>query len=201
MRRPRHLSPEERALWDRVAKSADPLDRARAATEGTPPPPKAPPARVPDPPAPPAAPLPSFRVGERASPGRPHDLQPTIAERVAAQPVRMDAKTHKRLSRGKTPPDARIDLHGMTLAQAHSALVAFVLSSQMNGRRHLLVITGKGRARDELAPMPVVEGALRHQVPHWLELPPLDRAVLQVTQAHQRHGGAGAYYVTLRRRR
>jgi DNA-nicking Smr family endonuclease len=37
-------------------------------------------------------------------------------------------------------------------------------------------------------------------VPGWLHLPPLGPAVLQVTEAHQRHGGSGAYYVYLRRR-
>jgi DNA-nicking Smr family endonuclease len=40
---------------------------------------------------------------------------------------------------------------------------------------------------------------LRHQVPQWLRLPPLGNVVMQVTPAHIRHGGHGAYYVYLRR--
>jgi DNA-nicking Smr family endonuclease len=40
---------------------------------------------------------------------------------------------------------------------------------------------------------------LRHQVPHWLRLPPLSQAVQQVAEAHLKHGGAGALYVYLRR--
>ena len=200
MRRPRHLSPEERALWDRVASSAEPLDkrvRAKPAPNA-----KAPPAPAVPTPAPRTAdPLPSFRVGERAN-GRPRDdLLPPLADRLTAAPLRMDAKANKRMSRGKLEPEGRIDLHGMTLAQAHQALAAFVLSSVAQGRRLVLVITGKGRARDEGAPMPVRDGALRHEVPHWLSLPPLTQAVLQIVPAHRRHGGAGAYYVYLRRRR
>jgi DNA-nicking Smr family endonuclease len=38
-------------------------------------------------------------------------------------------------------------------------------------------------------------------VPHWLSVPPLSGLVLQITPAHQSHGGGGAYYVYLRRMR
>jgi DNA-nicking Smr family endonuclease len=40
---------------------------------------------------------------------------------------------------------------------------------------------------------------LRHQVPVWLQQPPLGAMVLQVAEAHLKHGGSGAYYVYLRR--
>jgi DNA-nicking Smr family endonuclease len=84
---------------------------------------------------------------------------------------------------------------------AHSALTRFILSSQASGRRLVLVVTGKGKDRDDGGPIPTPRGKLRHQVPHWLELPPLAQAVLQVTPAHISHGGDGAYYVYLRRGR
>ena len=105
----------------------------------------------------------------------------------------------KKLRRGKLAPEARIDLHGMTLAEAHVALTGFILMSRTLGRRLVLVITGKGRSRGGSAPMQ--PGALRQQVPDWLRLPPLGEAVLQVAPAHRRHGGEGAYYVYLRRGR
>ncbi len=69
------------------------------------------------------------------------------------------------------------------------------------GKRLLLVITGKGKLRDEDGPIPVRLGMLRHQVPEWLRLQPLAGVVLQVTQAHPIHGGSGAYYVYLRKLR
>lgn len=101
------------------------------------------------------------------------------------------------MSRGKIAPEARIDLHGMTLAVAKSALTGFILSCSASGRRLVLVITGKGKG--DHGPLPSRSGALRHEVPHWLDLPPLSRMVLQVVPAHVRHGGGGAYYVYLRR--
>jgi DNA-nicking Smr family endonuclease len=76
-----------------------------------------------------------------------------------------------------------------------------MLMSHTRGRRLVLVITGKGKDRDEGGPIPVRRGVLRHQVPHWLEVPPLAQVVLQVVPAHISHGGEGAYYVYLKRSR
>ena len=90
--------------------------------------------------------------------------------------------------------------HSMTVAEAHPALISFILSAQANGLRLVLVITGKGKDRDDGGPIPTRYGVLRHQVPQWLHLAPCRQAVMQVTPAHQRHGGHGAYYVYLRRR-
>ena len=59
----------------------------------------------------------------------------------------MDAKAFARMSRGKLSPEARIDLHGMTLAEAHPELIGFILNAQAQGLRLVLVITGKGKRR------------------------------------------------------
>jgi len=117
------------------------------------------------------------------------------------QPVRMDRKAHRKLTRGKLSPEARIDLHGMTLAAAHPALTRFIAESHSRGLRLVLVITGKGRKREDAGPIPVRPGVLRHQVPQWLTSGALRPLVLQVTEAHQKHGGGGAYYVYLGRRK
>jgi DNA-nicking Smr family endonuclease len=64
-----------------------------------------------------------------------------------------------------------------------------------------LVITGKGKHRDDGGPIPTRFGVLRHQVPQWLAMAPLGGLVMQITESHIRHGGQGAYYVYLRRTR
>lgn len=197
MRRPRHLSPEERALWDSVARKAEPLSK----DPGLPTPTSADPAK-PRRGKPQVDPIAPFALGDRAAPVAPgHDLLPPVAARLAGRPVQMDAKAHKRMARGKLKPEARLDLHGMTLAEAHPELIAFILSSQQLGRRLVLVITGKGKVKPDHGPIPSRVGVLRHQVPQWLALPPLAPAVMEVRPAHLRHGGEGAYYVYLRRQR
>ena len=94
-----------------------------------------------------------------------------------------------------------MDLHGMTLAQAQGALTGFIAEAWTRGLRLVLVITGKGRREHDTGPIPRRTGALRHEVPHWLRRAPLGPMVLDIRPAHRRHGGDGALYVYLRRRR
>ncbi|WP_439136761.1 Smr/MutS family protein [Roseicyclus sp.] len=192
----RGLSPEERQLWERVAKSATPLDAPARNLS-------LPEIEAPKPaPAMPRERISGFRIGEKAR-HKPHPPQPAadLPTRLAQAPVRMDHGAYRKLVRGKLKPDARIDLHGMTIAQAHPALTRFVFSAYDRGDRLVLVITGKGKERDSDTPIPIKVGILRHQVPVWLHSPPLGALVLDIREAHQRHGGGGAYYVYLKRPR
>lgn len=212
------LTDDDRALWGQVARSVTPMTaaaRRRAVTRdadalpsgadasrltaetsraATPIPPDhalvpmRPPVQLPA----------DFRIGQAARPRTPAPPSfPSQSDRLAAQAVQMDAGTHRKLTRGKLRPEARIDLHGMTLAVAKAELTGFILSAQASGRRLVLVITGKGKG--DHGPLPTRSGALRHEVPHWLHMAPMAGVVMQVVPAHLRHGGGGAYYVYLRR--
>lgn len=194
MPRRRALSPEEAELWQSVARTA------RAMHSHAPHPATSEPAAAPEPLHPARPRLSAFVLGERARSPERRDLAPDLPQMLGQAPLQMDAKTHGRMTRGKLQPEARIDLHGMTLAEAHPELIRFILNAHSQGLRLVLVITGKGKRRDDTGPIPQRMGALRHQVPHWLHLPPLGPVVLQVNEAHLRHGGAGAYYVYLRKR-
>lgn len=113
-----------------------------------------------------------------------HDaFSPAIRERAVV----------RRVQRGVVTPAARIDLHGFTLAEAHSALVGFLTASVSRHRACVLVITGKGGATGERR-----AGALRREVPLWFETPVLARLVAGWSVAGCRHGGEGALYVFLR---
>jgi DNA-nicking Smr family endonuclease len=195
---------EDRALWARVTETVTPLNSSGVSenalmsggtqTDGTCPEPAVNPE--------PNRRIPAFRVGGAVpAPSPVVDRVPDPSRALETATPRVDGRTHARLRRGKLRPEARIDLHGMTLAQAHPALTRFVTKAHADGKRLLLVITGKGKDRDDGGIMPVRRGILRHQVPHWLHTAPLRSIVLQVTPAHFRHGGDGAYYVYLRRAR
>ncbi|WP_375174045.1 Smr/MutS family protein [Pseudooceanicola sp.] len=191
----RRLRPEEAELWKRVAETTERMHRPPPREEGKPTP------KRPEPKADPTA-LPSFRLGETARDrASGHDLMSSVSDGLRNAPMRMDRKTHGKMKRGKLRPEARIDLHGMTMDRAHPALTGFIMRAASDGKRLVLVITGKGKDRDGGGPIPVRRGVLRHNVPHWLSVPPLSQLVLQVTSAHVSHGGAGAYYVYLRRLR
>lgn len=204
MSRRRSLHPDEHALWEQVARSARALPgRARAGT-AKPPPALIPGTVKPAPGKPPPTPLPpDFAIGAASGRGiaGPHDLARPIAEALRDAPVAMDRRQFQRLSRGRLTPEARLDLHGMTLARAQGALTGFIADAWSRGLRLVLVITGKGRSGGEDGPIPRRTGALRHEVPLWLRRPPLAPMILDLRPAHQRHGGDGALYVYLRRRR
>ena len=198
MTRRRRLRPEEEALWRKVTAQTERLHAQK---------PLRPEAFVETPPAPPPREPARFtgaidpRLAPRYDPATRIDLAASLADQVQGTAVNMDKKAFAQMKRGKLRPEGKLDLHGMTLDRAHPALTRFILSAQAQGKRLVLIVTGKGKDRDEGGPIPVRLGVLRHQVPQWLSVPPLSSAVLQVSAAHNRHGGGGAYYVYLRKRR
>ena len=194
-RPPRVLGPEEEALWKDVTAKTTPLHPDRPVTPARP----KPPAKLPEPKR---AQAKTFKIGQTAKPQpQRREVSPGIGDTLRKAPVQMDKKAFGRMTKGKLSPDARIDLHGMTMAAAHPALIGFIQSAHARGDRLVLVITGKGKVKDDGGPIPVPKGVLKHQVPQWLKSGPLRHAVLQITEAHVRHGGSGAYYVYLRRAR
>lgn len=190
----RRLTSDEISLWRKVAETTEKMHPERAHKE--------PPLPKPTPKKKVKTLLQEFQIGQSARPKYgSHKTASPIAQNLTAPPLQMDAKSFTRMKRGKLGPEARIDLHGMTLDQAHPELLSFILTSQAMGRRLVLVITGKGKPGNDRGPIPTRHGILKHYVPQWLKMPPLTQAVLQVSEAHLKHGGSGAYYVYLKKRR
>jgi DNA-nicking Smr family endonuclease len=140
------------------------------------------PASSPPPPAA-AAPVAPVAAPRRALP----DLDPWAAPGI-------DRRTDTRLRQGRMAIEGRIDLHGMTQDAAHAALAGFLHRGWSEGRRCVLVITGKGRGGEG-------GGVLRRALPRWLNDPGLRPLVVAANPAHARDGGDGAFYVLIRRRR
>jgi DNA-nicking Smr family endonuclease len=171
----RRLTDADRRLFVEAMRDAAPVKRRAKVAPADKPPPPAPAAAAP-PPAPPT-PGPAAPPRPRAAPG--------------ANPG-LDRRTEQRLRRGELAIDRRIDLHGLTQAEAHVALDRFVRGAAADGCRMLLIITGKGSGG---------EATLRRLVPRWLGQGAHAARVLRATPARPQHGGDGALYVLLRRRR
>jgi DNA-nicking Smr family endonuclease len=175
---------EEIELWRAVLRDVHPLPgRTRPPPAASPAPPE--PAPIPEPVAPPPR--------RRAEP-RPVPLPELNSHNAPG----LDKRSAERLKRGQLPIEARLDLHGLTQEEAHSALLGFLASSEARGLRCVLVITGKGfRRLGETGGL----GVLRSAVPRWLNEAPNRARVLAFSAAQPQHGGGGALYVLLRRRR
>jgi DNA-nicking Smr family endonuclease len=171
MSRQRRPSEAELALWRRAMGEAAPLAEQ-------PPPPTA---------------VPTTQ-GLRAEPRRPPVAAPRSHGRALdpQRPIDLDRRSWLRLKRGHVELDQILDLHGQTQERAHERLRAFVAAAQARGSRCVLVVTGKGLESG---------GILRHMVPRWLNEEPNRARIVAFCPAQPRHGGTGALYVLLRRRR
>lgn len=188
-------TPEELELFGRVVADAEPLKRRRRAKV---------PAEEPVPAPPPAVPPdPVVELAKAARPP-PKPVPAALAEHAAGAAPGIDRNTQLRLKRGQLPIEARIDLHGLSRERAHAGLNAFLARQARLGRRCVLVITGKGRP-DWQRPDPGSEerevGVIRRALPGWLTDHPNKDRVLAFAPAQPQDGGAGAWYVLLRRRR
>lgn len=189
MTRRRVPTPDERRLWRLAMRDAEPLPGRQLDPEPEPPP-APPPAPVEEPVATRLAPPPSAR--RHPSPYGQHP--PAPAPLTPGSTANIDRRTGDRFLRGELSIDGRIDLHGMTQDQAHSALAAFVYRAWHEGRRCVLVITGKGNYSGG-------GGVLRQATPRWLGEPGLRPMVLAIQPAQPKDGGDGALYVLIKRRR
>jgi DNA-nicking Smr family endonuclease len=165
----RRLSPEERRLWSRVARTVRPAPGRKLEAEED-----APASRA----APEAKLAPSSTAPASPSPRRPGPPE--------------DLSGQRRIKRGQSEIDARLDLHGHTQDTAHRELVSFILREHAAGARCLLVITGKGR---------LGTGVLRSRLFDWIADPDLRVMIAGYARAHPRHGGEGAVYLFLKAKR
>lgn len=183
-RRPRNLSPEERRLWSHVARHVKPMKGKALPPE-------------PEPEAKSAvAPAPTMSLASSLAPAPPPPQTKPSLPPLA--PV--ERKTIQALRRGRKDVDSVIDLHGMRQEEAHFALIGFLHRAQNSGHSVVLVITGKGGAAVSNG-LFEERGVLRRMVPHWLRLPDLRSLVVGFEESSPQHGGSGALYVRLRRRR
>lgn len=199
---------QEKGLWDQVKTTVDPLDSKQRALysqaladylDGPIP------AAVKRAIQPSHAPALEHPTGKQKSTPLPTQRAKARSKPSTPPLVELDRKARSRIARGRTPIDARVDLHGLRQHEAQDALRHFIWRSYELGHRTVLVITGKGsRSVDPhpaAPPWAVGSGILRKAVPGWLSSPDLRAAVLSFEPASPNHGGEGALYVRLRARR
>jgi DNA-nicking Smr family endonuclease len=189
MSRRRQLSDEEEALWAGFTRSIKPLKSAKPRAKAN--------LKSSAAPSVASAPAPSQT---RSHPVTPRETRPAPSPPLAP----LGRRLKQRVARGREPIDARLDLHGMTQQEAHTALLRFLHRAQANGAKTALVVTGKGLRKSSSSDGRDVDsrpGVLKRQVPMWLALPEFRLLVVGFDDAHVGHGGEGALYVRLRRGR
>jgi DNA-nicking Smr family endonuclease len=195
--------PDDLALWHHTARSVKPLKKAkpRVPEVGAPSEAKAKPH-----PATVREPSPVSGPNKQTSKPAQSAAPPRTALPKAPPPiVPIERRKARRIARGHVEIDDRLDLHGLRQADAERRLRTFILRARAEGLRTILIITGKGSARDSedsfASPDRSERGVLKRSVPLWLEAPELRDCVAGIAPAHIRHGGSGALYIHLRKMR
>jgi DNA-nicking Smr family endonuclease len=148
------------------------------------------------PPVPP--PPPAKRIKGRIPP--PLAPKPLPAKPKPETPAPLDGSWDKRITKGTLMPDFSLDLHGSSLDQAYLRLMHGLTQAKAMGARVVLIVTGKPRPVDA-ADRGTARGAIRAKVADWLSASEHASDIVAIRGAHRRHGGQGAIYVVLRKRR
>ncbi|MCL6709627.1 Smr/MutS family protein [Pseudomonas sp. R2.Fl] len=178
----RKLSSEDRVLWGKVARSTRPMPgRLEELLQFTEEYENKQPNPQPGTASAPAVESAAFdsKAQGRKPPGAHHPLE---------RPVK------RKLARGHLALEARLDLHGLIQSEAHAVLLDFLRRAHERGLRHVLVITGKGSSLGS-------DGALKRAVPLWFAKPEFRHLISSYEAAAHHHGGEGALYVRLSRKR
>jgi DNA-nicking Smr family endonuclease len=175
-KRARALSDDERVLWRAVTSTIAPLKGRKTAIAAM-------------------AEIAPVAAKPKEKPSKAMPPAPS-SQRLTPPPLAtLDRRTRQRIARGRTEIDGRLDLHGLTQAEAHVVLARFLHQAQAREAKVVLVITGKGGPAGE------GRGVLKRQVPFWLESAELRSLVIGFENAGAGHGGDGALYVRVRRGR
>jgi DNA-nicking Smr family endonuclease len=170
---------DDNALWHAVKKTLVPLRKSKASAG------------------------PNIEEGKQSKPSakRKHvhivPVQPAPPTSSLPPLANFDRRARSKIARGSTEIEGRLDLHGHKLAEAKHRLADFLARAQSREKSLVLVITGKGT----LARHGAERGVLKREVPMWLGSAEFRPFVIGFEEAASRHGGAGALYVRVRRKR
>lgn len=173
------LTEEEKRLLKKLQKTVTPLKKNRVDFFSSP------------------APLSSKKLSPSqvsSPPSFPRVLSPNISlpQKRAPKEVPLPAlekHTARKIKSKHYAFSATLDLHGMTQERAHEKLIFFIEHNLQKDKRSLLIITGKG------------QGILKRSLLVWLQSPSLRPLIASVEQSLPHHGGEGAFYVILRKKK
>lgn len=160
----RKLSPEELHLWKAQLKDVKPLSKTGEIPEEAPAP-------------------------KRQEP--PQLACPSLEKKLTPPSATIQDLGKREMRRLKI--DGRLDMHGMSMDQAHAALEQFLIRAQERGFKIVLIITGKGALSSE--------NTLRYQLPRWIKESSLAQRISSFhAPARPQDGGQGACYIGVRKR-
>ena len=108
------------------------------------------------------------------------------------KPVTSDKQLYKQF---ENLSFSKIDLHGLTVDEAHQALLQYIKKNFNQKKLLHIVITGLGNKskKDEF-----FTGKIRKKFPLWLETELFQKYIKSFYSSKIQHGGLGAFYIKLK---
>ena len=116
------------------------------------------------------------------------------AKNVYVKPVLLDNNLYKQF---KNHRFNKIDLHGLTVDQAHQKLIKYFSINYKKKNLLHIVVTGLGNKSNSEE---FFTGKIRRQFPFWLDTEKLQFMIKSYSPCKVQHGGLGAFYIKLNSR-
>ena len=175
---------DESALWGVVTSETRPLKKRKAPLAKRP-----------------AKPKPETKP-EKKTPAKParkvvaSTKRPALPQTPPKPRQGLEQKLDRALKHQREKCGAKRDLHNKTLTEAEQEVQSFIQAKGRQGVRLVLIVTGQGK---DWAGRP--QGAIRRDLPKWLEKPENAAWVIAWQEAYRHDGGAGAFYLHLRKQK
>ena len=111
----------------------------------------------------------------------------------------------KGIKKGSLSIDKKIDFHGRTLIESEESFTDSILEYYNSGHRCLLFVTGKGlfksKNNEKTNHPKLYHSVIRSAFIQWVKSKKFSKYILSFEQASIEHGGDGAFYVYLRKKK
>ena len=116
--------------------------------------------------------------------------------------INQDPSFLKKIKKGKIKISKKIDLHGYSLVEAEKIFEEEIEGSYFSNTRLLLFVTGKGvkNTINQENSGQLYHGKIRSNIQRWVYNEKNKRKISYFSQAHPAHGGAGSFYVYIRKK-
>ena len=161
-----------------------------------------------------------FKKEEKRSNNKNKITKPKTTKKIEKKPIFVEIPKNKTsinskfnvsfgdinrdLKRGKIKIDRRLDLHGYSLLDAYEVFKKEIKKTYNNNKRCILIITGKGahikKNNDNLKPK-LFHGKIKNSIISWINEEELQKYIYTYQDAGFEHGGDGAIFVYLRKRK
>ena len=120
------------------------------------------------------------------------DKKSTKIKKIFSKPVLLDNNLYKQF---KNQHFSKIDLHGLTVDQAHQKLIEYFSANYKKKSLFHIVVTGLGNKTNGEE---FFTGKIRRQFPFWLDTEKFQFMIKSYSPCKIQHGGLGAFYIKLR---